>query len=109
MTKLNSSFTASNKCPAKLTESDKALKPTCGEVDSLKGEVVCSSIEKIEAEKKVAEVCEEEEQGMVRFSAALAGYSPVERFNCSLMTEPVNPVDAVIQQLNHCAVNQLQK
>lgn len=93
---MNGSVSASNKLTGKLAEYDRGLKAARAEMFSLKEEVVRADTEKADEEQKVAEVCKETEQHMVRLNAALAGRNRAEKWKRLLLMESVIAVDGIV-------------
>lgn len=109
LAKLSGSVSVSDELAAKLAELHKWLKNSRARVTFLKKQVMCADTEKLELERVVADVCEKSEQRMVRLNVALAGWSRPEKLTRSVVTESVNAVNAVVQQLRRDAVNSLRQ
>lgn len=65
--------------------------------------------EKADAEKVVAEVEKDSEHLLVNLNVTLVGHIRAERLMNSLVTEYVNDVDSVVQQLDYEAVSRLRR
>lgn len=109
LARLRSSVAASDALTAKSTESQKTLETVFTEVVSMKVQVTCMDTEKLDSNRSVAEVRKDTDKLMVRLNVALVGDSWVKKLSRSLVTESVNTVNAVIQQLGHETVTGLRK
>lgn len=94
---------------AKLAESKKSLKTARAEVALLKEQVERADPEKVDSHKLVAEVCEESKQRLVRLNVAIVGRNRAWKLAHALVTESVNAVDAVVQQLGYDAASRLRQ
>lgn len=107
LTQLRSLVAVCDGLAAKFTEEKTSLEVIRAEVELLKGRVERADTEKADYDKLVAEVGEQSERHIVHLNVALVGDNLAEKLRRFLVTEAVNAVDSVVQQLGYDAVSRL--
>lgn len=100
---------ASDTLTAKLTDSKNSLETVRAELSSLEEQGTRADTEKVDSVKAMAEVQKESEQLLVCLNDALVGHNRAKKLTLPLMTESLNNVDAVVQQLGYHAGDRLRK
>lgn len=86
---------------AKLVGSEKVLQTARAEVASLKERAVCPDMGRTDTEETFPEAREEAKHRLVRLNITLLSSVRAEKLTRSLMTESVNAIDTVVQQLGY--------
>lgn len=78
-------------------------------MSSLKEQVGRTDTIKADYEKLLAEVCEKPELRMVRLNVSIDDCNQAEKLKAALVTESVNAIDSVVQQLGYKTVSRVRQ